>query len=64
MPIRTQIIPKSAVDSGQFPLASLRAWSIYKNIKIVVPGLVSIKNGIIKLEVGNGTATTGIQKQS
>ena len=64
MPIRTQIIPKKAVDSGQFPIESLRAWSIYRKVKIVVPGLVEIKDGIITLEKSNGSTTTRIQKQS
>ena len=47
MPIRIQIIPKSAVNSGQFPIESLRAWSVYQNIKIIVPGFVEIENGTI-----------------
>jgi len=47
MPIRTQIIPKKAVDSGQFPIESLRAWSIYQKIKVIVQHYVEIEDGKI-----------------
>jgi len=45
--MRIQIIPKKSVLSGQFPLGSLCAWSIYRRIKIIVQHYVEIENGKI-----------------
>ena len=46
-PLRLQIIPKSAVISGQFTLSALCAWSIYQKIKVIVQHYVEIEDGKI-----------------
>jgi hypothetical protein len=46
--MKTFYVPKRLVDSGQVPLESLRAWSIYKKARVVIPEYATIIHGEIK----------------
>lgn len=62
MGMKTYIMNQEDVDSGQFPIASLKAYSKYQGVKIIIKNnrLIQtvIENGdIIKSRNGNGKLT-------
>lgn len=65
--MKTFIVDRKDVKSGQFPMKSLKAYSLYQNVKIIVRDKTIIhtviENGKVKkMEKNNGKSSACIQR--
>ena len=46
--VKKHYVPKKLVESGQFPIRGLKAYSIVTDTKIIIPRYAEIEKGKIK----------------
>jgi hypothetical protein len=46
--MKIYLVSKKDVDSGQFPISSLIAYSLYAGVKIIISRFAEIENGRIE----------------